>query len=958
MSVRSADGYFGLSEDDRNGLKDTYQIHETRENSDTFQRTAPMRMMERNDEKLRQRLSLGEDLREQLQHFNQQQQNSNRQIAMVKERVMAIQRKASDNVSTRNSIRSECTVTYDMNEHPIPRLSIVLPTAEVGMQQDKTTGLIAEHFQLYFLCECDPSRMSDGSKEQHMVHLAKHEAYDLDNSGEFVEKYGSYLASTLQMVQSRITASGSGAQPTSDLMKDLIAVLNCPEQDVGPLVNSTIEYLQTQQKGSDDLSTLESEYPGQLSSYLRIKDDELPFSNLRRIVTQKGHTKWLCLEHYRTRYQNSSSKQLLHVIRDYNGYYDETTDSIKIKLKCDFHAGEFYRALASYRASGGSRGISELDITLEWDATMNEIQDLASAITLANVVYLTVDGTYFKNPTLDVVNRKRRFDPIMQLAANERIQSLKLRGFEAFFHRVTPRSFESSSKPNVFSMDSGDLLISKHMGSFNDFLKPKPPLTALKLRLGPEYSLSKTTMDILGALPRLQSLSIDYGGMSMASRVADGRVQDVDLTVERVDDLSNEFKFIQPDQLTRLAIKRTSQKEDESYLLDILEHWTRLEHLRIGCKESRALAVVNIVLAMKAQCLSLRTFELKDETQECFEELRECDDSTYIHTHISFSEDVPSFDMKTWIRLGNRMSITDKDPIYDFARQYGWSIIFLEENWTYNDTFAAILDNTHAEGRVSRLETLSFEVSKLTASGFERLNLIIQQSPNFKRLGLRFELASVGQSDTVNSLLKQHGSKLFKLQLCGTSSIQWLQKFALFFPTRNSFPNLESFEVAFDTDCVVPTNCVRWISSMIASPAQVSASSKGMRKIMLSHIRLQPECWKAIINALDFKGLEHLDLSFSNLSQDLFKYLVDRIPGDMTTNLSLKTLNIKGTILSGSDPATPELQRKVPSVQILQAAEELEPLSRLKRLSGIRAYAQKFENRFLDPSKRQSAAST
>ncbi|KAI8347741.1 hypothetical protein B0O80DRAFT_465024 [Mortierella sp. GBAus27b] len=436
----------------------------------------------------------------------------------------------------------------------------------------------------------------------------------------------------------------------------------------------------------------------------------------------------------------------------------------------------------------------------------------------------------------------------------------------------------------------------------------------------------KTTTEILKKLPRLEHLETEYGGISVISSVQDGQIQDVDLTIERVGDLSSkELDFMKPHHLTRLAIKFAPQGANTDQFGSILRHWTKLDHLQIGCDALRALAVINTVIGAKERAVisktpsCLRTFELMDEKLVSFDEYGECDDSTHIQTHISFDDGSTSFDMRSWVRLGNRMCTTDNNPVYEFVRCYGWSIVFLEENWTYNDTFAAILEDIRIpEDRVFQLETLCFETSKFTDSGLRQLESIIQRSPNFQQLGLRFELAFVGQFDTIQSLLKRHGSQLFKLQLHGSSSVQWLQKFMLLFPSRASFPNLKSFEFSLESDGVISWPCLRWIATMISTPDQAlttsmsslslsqnadrqntiyssgsTVSRNGLRKILLSHIELSAGGWERILEALDFAELRHLDLRLKNLTRDMLDQLTTRMDACMALKAQLETLNIE-----------------------------------------------------------------
>ncbi|KAG0376463.1 hypothetical protein BGX24_007725 [Mortierella sp. AD032] len=80
--------------------------------------------------------------------------------------------------------------TYELHEYPIPRLFIILPK---DISEGKPAGLPNNHFQLYFLCECgEHTKMlyGDNTNIPHLIHIAKHEGYDLQRPTEFFQKYG------------------------------------------------------------------------------------------------------------------------------------------------------------------------------------------------------------------------------------------------------------------------------------------------------------------------------------------------------------------------------------------------------------------------------------------------------------------------------------------------------------------------------------------------------------------------------------------------------------------------------------------------------------------------------------------------------------------------------------------------------------------------------------------------
>ncbi|KAG0221462.1 hypothetical protein B0O80DRAFT_502565 [Mortierella sp. GBAus27b] len=890
--------------------------------------------------------------------IQQKQQVTNDGVREVLQQVAIIQ----------NRIKALLNQNYELHEYPVPRLFIILPR-NPGSLKDRIKGFVADHYRLYFLCECGIHI----PEVQNRIHLAKHEGYELLRPNDFMQKYGSRLVTILRVVQTVITAAGSltGPMANLDVLEKIADELKCLKKDVSPVIDAAIKYLEnipSDQEIPDRPEALEGPELRKLVTYLKIKDDEQAFGNLYRIVDDKGHVRWVCLDHYREDYRESTREQLRGIIEVNGGQYIEEIGEIRISLENNDQARVFYDKLVR------SRGVHVLVITLKWDATMYDIQALVDAVTEANVVDLTVDGSHFKRPW-DVINRKQRFNPLMWLSSNGRIQYLKLQGFKTFFRRVNQLPRDPYPRLRVFSMDSGDLLSRRNVRSFKRFLIHNPPLTTLKLRLGEKCSpLATITKDIIEKLTRLQSLSIDYGEISITLCTSDGKVHGVDLTIERFTNFANELEFIQRDHLrdlTRLVVKRTPQESDECHLIDILSVCTKLTQLRIGCEGQRAPAIVDLVIStlQKYEKTSLREFNLMEEMLVPFNVYEECDDSTHIQTCLTFDETPDSFDMQTWVRLGNKMSIYDVHPVNDFVRKYGWSIVFLEENWTLNDRVAAILDHIPST-RNSRLEALSFEASKFTDSRFEQLGTIIKDPRNLKRLGLRLELIEIHQCGTVCSLIEQYWSVIFKLQLYGKSSMFWLQLFALLFRTRARFPSLESLEVSFDPhpNFKVPENCIDWIAAMISSSPQDSKSSstqgpesssaqgsessssqgsessstqgpespstqgpesssstqgsatpwKRMKKIVLRHIHLQHDEWKKIIDAMEFTELEHLDLRSSNLSQKTLSLLVGRMTG--AAFLPMKILNIEDTGLQKNaalDLMFSEIVKSAPMAKII-----------------------------------------
>lgn len=94
-----------------------------------------------------------------------------------------------------------------------------------------------------------------------------------------------------------------------------------------------------------------------------------------------------------------------------------------------------------------------------------------------------------------------------------------------------------------------------------------------------------------------------------------------------------------------------------------------------------------------------------------------------------------------------------------------------------------------------------------------------------------------------------------------------------------------------------------------------------LRRIVLSRIKLQPEEWRLVIEAMDFSELEHLRFGHSNLSQEQVKLLNDRIPGNKVVRAPLKSISVRGTnLVKGAESCSvlEELRKKAPWVKIVE----------------------------------------
>ncbi|KAG0268953.1 hypothetical protein BGZ96_006613, partial [Linnemannia gamsii] len=57
--------------------------------------------------------------------------------------------------------------------------------------------------------------------------------------------------------------------------------------------------------------------------FLKDKDENKVLGTLYTTVTDEGHVKWICIDHYRVNYQETSAKEFLRVLDSVGGSFSE-----------------------------------------------------------------------------------------------------------------------------------------------------------------------------------------------------------------------------------------------------------------------------------------------------------------------------------------------------------------------------------------------------------------------------------------------------------------------------------------------------------------------------------------------------------------------------------------------------------------------------------------------------------
>ncbi|KAF9926255.1 hypothetical protein BGZ67_008188 [Mortierella alpina] len=297
-----------------------------------------------------------------------------------------------------NRVQAVLTQTYKLHEYPIPRLFIVLP------QYPSRWHILepfAHKYRLYFLCECgEHTKTADiNNRIPHEIHLAKHEGYEIARPFEFFQKYGSYVLTILQMLKFGISVAGVAVPDLSHLVSanaldqaaDSLQQLKC---DIELGMDQVISYIQKisgvdgggiGEEVKEKNAALEGADLRKLETFLKAKDGNKVLGNLYRIITDEGHIKWVCINHYRKINNKAAAKAFQRAVDEVGASFNENSGIVKVRLPSKELATHFYSALEK------AKSVHELDLSWDWECTRNDVEILTKALKRSSVPILQVD---------------------------------------------------------------------------------------------------------------------------------------------------------------------------------------------------------------------------------------------------------------------------------------------------------------------------------------------------------------------------------------------------------------------------------------------------------------------------------------------------------------------------------------------------------------------------------------
>ncbi|KAG0041328.1 hypothetical protein BGZ89_007519, partial [Linnemannia elongata] len=127
-------------------------------------------------------------------------------------------------------------------------------------------------------------------------------------------------------------------------------------------------------KQMEKMEALEGADLRKLDTFLKDKDGNKVLGNLYRTVTDEGHVKWVCIDHYRVNYQEKSAAEFLRVLDSVGGSFSENVGTVEVRLRSGVLAEQFFSAL------GKARSVYELDIDLDWACATRDLEALEEAL--------------------------------------------------------------------------------------------------------------------------------------------------------------------------------------------------------------------------------------------------------------------------------------------------------------------------------------------------------------------------------------------------------------------------------------------------------------------------------------------------------------------------------------------------------------------------------------------------
>ncbi|KAG0360803.1 hypothetical protein BGX24_005490 [Mortierella sp. AD032] len=366
------------------------------------------------------------------------------------EKMLIIQQETIDRlVVNQQRVDTILVQNYELHEYPIPRLFVILPES---YERWDPRSFLTERFRI---------------KVKNSIHLASHEGYEISRPTDFFDRYGPYVLGMLKILKHCLTVASIVTPATQGSLDDVVrgvesltkSTLEAVEMSIGFLEQKLDNTKALDEKGDREdrkeedvferLAALEGADLRRLDTFLRNKDKDKILGNLYRITTEVGHVKWVCFEHYREAYRETAMKAFLQAIEINAGVYDSRLTRLTICLKSSTTAQDFFKRIANQAPA-----VAGLDVALDWKVTTSDLTLLVESLAKSNIRYLRLDlKEKFgedRSRREAVLPGKGKYQPIMNLLVNRKLQGLVISNMYHFGLRTTQLSPSSLQAPVSF----------------------------------------------------------------------------------------------------------------------------------------------------------------------------------------------------------------------------------------------------------------------------------------------------------------------------------------------------------------------------------------------------------------------------------------------------------------------------------------------------------------------------
>jgi len=805
------------------------------------------------------------------------------EMSKSQQRMLDMQQLTLDRLANlQTKIKALLTQTYELHQYPIPRLFIVLP--KVVRRRDKILSPFTDQFRLYFLCECGKHTTKDGVKAIDEVHMAKHEGYDIDRPTAFFQKYGPYVLAMMQMLKIGVSVAGVivpqlARFEIAEGLDEAQKALEFTKDNINLLVDHTISYIEGQNRNEnggmtmdlgdnsetqnfDQLEALEGVELGQLENFLTVSDKGRALGNLYRTVTDDGHVKWVCRDHFRANYRESAQKAFCRIVQENNGEFDEGQGSVTINLGSKTEAKSFYAALAE------ARGVNELVIHLSWEVSMDDLRRFAAAINNSKVASLIFEWSNAFSSFAGIASWGRRFTPLIQMLANGRLQSVQFKGDLPLFDKVDISAILPAPRLRLLKLRFPAIPTAVGLEALCKTLQRCVGLKSLELHFTQAFEgqlLASFIERLLQASKQLKHLTVssrDWANLCLFER---------QVKLAKMTQAGGEHSH----GLQTLILIESSSYESQVKLTIGLDG-TMTEVAVLGMSETPAHLLQSSVLRSKGHLLEALDI---------------------MHAQIG-----PHLVQLIKTQVDKNDGLSNLKSIR--ASTAGMEIATIEPLWSIIEKSAQL--------EVFRLVMAKHGAGRLTAQVFDRFASVATE------IELQGDLFWIGETVDRRFLPKM-------ASLCWTPNgalvANWDEESSGVYA---SLQNSKSSSQGPTDEEPVNVNFPRLIQlismpdpSAFNSPSPSSSSSPvscdtpiaPLRSLEISYAKFEMAEWTRLFQSLDFSSLEHLGLPGSNFGEKHFELLLNTIEDspasrggvDGSSVVALKLLDIVGSTISNEE---------------------------------------------------------